>query len=105
MGPRSRCRCGWIVDDCFALAWRPSYSQGAWRMKCPWFTVPVGLPKVGARRLDGPGVIRYDVNAATDETGTHFVTSTLVFSTGGCWEITGRFRESSLRFRVKVGTP
>jgi hypothetical protein len=92
----------WTVRS--ALAVRGLYQQGAWRVKFPWFTRPIGLPQISARRLDGPGVFRYDTNLATDEKGRHFVTSTLVFSARGCWEVTGSFRSSSLRFRLHVGS-
>jgi hypothetical protein len=92
----------WTIRS--ALAVRGLYQAGSWRVKLPWFTRPVGQPQISARRLDGPGVFRYDTNLATDEKGTHFVTSTLVFSERGCWEVTGRYRTSSLRFRLRVGS-
>jgi hypothetical protein len=91
----------WTIRPAFDAGGTP-YEHG-WLVKFPWFTRPFGLPRIDARRIDGPGSFRSSVNAATAEAGT-FVTSSLVFSTAGCWEVTSRFDGSVLRFRVQVGT-
>jgi hypothetical protein len=85
-----------------ALAVPPHYQQGAWYLKFPWYTRPFGLPTVTARRVDGPGMFWFSANRATDATET-WVASNLVFSTTGCWEVTSSYRNSSLRFRIRVG--
>lgn len=90
----------WAIRTAFDVAGTP-YQHG-WLVKFPWFTRPFGLPRIDARRLDGPGRFRSSVNAAIDEAGT-FVTSSLVFSTAGCWEVTSRFDDSVVRFRLRVG--
>jgi hypothetical protein len=74
-----------------------------WVIKMPWFTRPFGIPAIRARRLDGVGTFRAGANEAIDGSGT-WVASNLVFSTAGCWEVTGRYRGSTLRFEVRVGT-
>ncbi len=70
----------------------------------PWITRPFGIPVITARRLDGSGTFRASANEAIDQNG-RWVASNLIFSTAGCWEVTGRYRESMLRFETRVGTP
>lgn len=77
------------------------YGNG-WHLKFPWYTRPNGLPRIEGRRLDGPGTFHYDVNLAFDARGS-FNTSTLDFSVPGCWQITGQYRTSRLRFNLSVG--
>jgi hypothetical protein len=76
--------------------------QHTWVVKFPWFTRPFGLPRIDARRVDGPGTFRSSVDRAVDQTGV-WVASSLVFSTAGCWEVTSRFDDSVLHFRILVG--
>ena len=76
--------------------------DGTWSMKIPWFTKPFGLPTITARRLDGVGTFRSEPNAAFDASGK-WVSGGLQFSAPGCWEITSRYRESSLRVRLRIG--
>ncbi len=68
----------------------------------PWFTRPFGIPLITARRLDGVGAFHATANEAIDQNG-RWVASNLIFSTKGCWEVTGRFHGSTLRFDVRVG--
>lgn len=77
------------------------YGTG-WHLKFPWYTRPNGVLHIEARRIDGPGAFHYDVNRAYDERGA-WDTSTLDFSVPGCWQVTGQFGASALRFRVSVG--
>jgi hypothetical protein len=77
------------------------YGTG-WHLKFPWYTRPNGLPRVDGHRLDGPGKFHYDVNRALDGRGA-FNTSTLDFSVPGCWQVTGQYRTSRLRFNLSVG--
>jgi hypothetical protein len=84
----------------------PSASQpdGTWLLKFPWFTRPFGLPRIVGRRLDGGGSFHADANAATDARG-RWISSSLVFSAAGCWEVTGRFDRATISFRTLVGNP
>jgi len=91
----------WTIRSAFGAPGTP-YHQHAWLVKFPWFTRPFGLPRIDARRINGPGTFRATVDRATDQTGT-WVTSSLVFSTAGCWEVTTRFDDSVMEFRLKVG--
>jgi len=80
----------------------PRRDGTGWLLKFPWLTRPNGLPRIDGRRLNGPGVFHYDVNRAYDARGA-FDTSTLHFSTPGCWQVTGRYGSSTLRFQLRVG--
>jgi hypothetical protein len=91
----------WTIRSAFGVP-GTAYHQHEWLVKFPWFTRPFGLPRIDARRIDGPGTFRATVDRAVDQTGT-WVTSSLVFSTAGCWEVTSRFDDSVLQFRIKVG--
>ncbi len=77
---------------------------GVWDMKVVWFTRPLGIPRIDGRRLDGPGTFHADANVATSSTG-RAVTSSLVFSAPGCWEVTARYDNSTITFRTLVGDP
>jgi hypothetical protein len=77
--------------------------NGVWLLKFPWFTRPFGLPTISGRRLDGKGTFHANADPATDSRGT-WVVSSLEFSHTGCWQVTGRYRTSTLRFRVHVTT-
>ena len=79
----------------------PDHQVNVWRLKFSWFTRPFGLPTISGRRLDGPGTFHADANPATDARGT-WVVSSLEFSAPGCWEVTARYRSSTIRFRVHV---
>ena len=86
-----------------AITVRPIRYGVGWHLKFPWFTRPNGLPQINGRRLDGPGTFHYDANRAFDGRGA-FNTSTLDFSTPGCWSVTGRYGTSRLRFTLRVGS-
>jgi hypothetical protein len=77
------------------------YGTG-WHLKFPWYTRPNGVPRIEARRINGPGTFNYDVNRAYDARGA-WNTSTLDFSVPGCWQVTGQLGASTLRFRLSVG--
>jgi hypothetical protein len=78
-----------------------SVNGTSYDLKFPWFTKPVGLPRIDARRLDGASSFHADANLATDARGT-WVSSTLQFSAPGCWAVTARYSGSTLRFRIAV---
>ena len=70
--------------------------------KLPWYVLPPGgRPVITGRRVDGPGVFRADANVAFGQ-GRYFATSSLDFSTVGCWEVTARYGGTTLRFPVRV---
>ena len=85
-----------------AVAVPPRRDGTGWLLKFPWLTVPNGLLRIDGRRLNGPGVFHYDVNRAYDARGA-FNTSTLRFSSRGCWQVTGRYGPSTVRFELRVG--
>jgi hypothetical protein len=91
----------WTIRSAFGTR-GAVYPGHGWLVKFPWFTRPFGLPRIDGKRIDGAGTFRAGVDRAVDESGT-FVTSSLVFSTPGCWEITSRFDDSVVRFRLEVG--
>ena len=72
-----------------------------WFLKFPWYTRPFGLPSITGRRLDGPGTFHASVNRADDARGA-WVVSSLEFSHRGCWEVTSRYRKSTIRFHLEV---
>jgi hypothetical protein len=76
--------------------------DGTYLIKVPWYLLPAGhTPTITSRRLDGPGIFHFDTNVAS-EGGTVFATSTLNFSTPGCWQVTGRYLKSAVTFRVHI---
>ena len=78
-----------------------SRQSNVWRVKFSWFTRPFGLPTITGHRLDGAGTFHADANPATDSRGT-WVVSSLEFSGPGCWQVTGRYRNSTIRFRMRI---
>ncbi len=78
-----------------------SHQSNLWRVKFSWYTRPFGLPTITGRRLDGPGTFHADANPATDSRGT-WVVSSFVFSHPGCWQVTGRYRSSTIRFDMHI---
>ena len=76
--------------------------DGTYHMKFPWYLIPPGhVPTISGRRLDGDGVFRADANVAMVGSLT-VATSSLIFSSLGCWEVTGTYLTSTLTFRVRV---
>jgi hypothetical protein len=87
----------------------PSFVEpdGSIWMKLPWWAHGVGgRLRIEGRRLDGPGrPVRATVNAGwprVNANGNRFWSSAVVFSTEGCWEVTGRLETASLTFVVLV---
>ena len=92
----------WTITS--ALRVNADHQLRGWVIKMPWFTRPFGIPVIRAQRLDGVGTFRATASEAIDATG-RWVASNLIFSTAGCWEVTARFRGSTLQFEVRVGAP
>jgi len=91
----------WTIEA--ALRLHGDHQLRGWVIKMPWFTRPFGIPTIAARRLDGMGTFHATANEAFDQNGK-WVASLLVFSTAGCWEVTGRYHASSFRFEARIGT-
>ena len=75
--------------------------NGWYFLKFPWYARPFGLPSISGRRVDGAGSFRGDANQAVDARGV-WVVSSLEFSHPGCWEVTSRYRHSTIRFHLHV---
>ena len=65
-----------------------------WGMKFPWFRTQPGTLTITGRRLDGPGQFSAWIPPAGSYSDTGFLPTGLVFSTGGCWQVTGHLRSS-----------
>ena len=78
-----------------------SHQGNIWRVKFSWYTRPFGLPTITGRRLDGSGTFHAHADPATDFRGT-WVASTFEFSHLGCWQVTSRYRSSTVRFRMRI---
>lgn len=89
----------WTIRSAMAAA--PTWYNGTWLLKFPWFTRPFGLPRINGHRIDGPGSFRFDAGSATDQGGT-WVVSSLEFSALGCWEVTASYRNVGIVFRILV---
>jgi hypothetical protein len=87
-----------------ALRLHGDHQTRGWVIKMPWITRPFGIPVITARRLDGVGTFHASADEAIDQNG-QWVASNLIFSTAGCWEVTSRFRGSTIRFEVRIGSP
>ncbi|HXQ60957.1 MAG TPA: hypothetical protein VN796_01415 [Acidimicrobiales bacterium] len=89
----------WTIRS--ALDVRPDFRNGRWLLKFPWYLRPPGVPEITGRRIDGRGAFHADDSQAVDAHGV-WDASSLQFSVGGCWEITGRFHASTLTVRIRV---
>ena len=79
--------------------------DGSLGMKFGWQRGVRGQLRIEGRRLDAPAPpLRAEVSNGYGEIG--FQATYLVFSTPGCWEVTGRVGDASLKFVtmvVKIG--
>ena len=76
--------------------------SGSLGHKFGWQTAVGGRFLVEGRRLDGPAPRMWAENATGQPDSPGFHATALVFSTPGCWEVTGRVGDASLTFVVKV---
>jgi len=75
--------------------------DGSLGMKFGWTRGVRGQLRIEGRRLDAPASpLRSHVPSGSGEIG--FQATFLVFSTPGCWEVTGRVGDASLTFVTKV---
>ena len=75
--------------------------DGSLGMKFGWTRGVRGQLRIEGRRLDAPASpLRSLVGKPYEEIG--FQATSLVFSTPGCWEVTGRIGDASLTFVTRV---
>lgn len=75
--------------------------DGSLGMKFGWTRGVGGQLRIEGRRLDAPAPpLRADIPTGYEETG--FQATALVFSSAGCWEVTGRVGDARLSFVTKV---
>lgn len=76
--------------------------DGSLAMKWPWYRYNVvGQLTIEGRRLDAPALpLRAEINGNYGTIG--FQPSGLIFSSEGCWEVTGRVGDHSLTFVTLV---
>lgn len=72
-------------------------SDGAVRMKWPWWRGGKGELRISGRRLDSEAPpVRAEIPDAYGRSG--FQPTAIFFPTDGCWEVTGRVGDASLTF-------
>jgi hypothetical protein len=75
--------------------------DGSLGMKFGWTRGIAGQLRIEGRRLDAPAPpLRSDIPTGYGQVG--FQATALVFSSPGCWEVTGRVGDASLTFVTKV---
>jgi hypothetical protein len=75
--------------------------DGSLSMKFGWWRVVRGKLTIQGRRLDAPApALRARIPEAYGDTG--FQATEIIFPTEGCWEVTGKAGERSLRFVTRV---
>jgi hypothetical protein len=78
--------------------------DGSLAMKFPWWRGVKGKLIIEGRRLDSSAPpLRANIPDGYGDTG--FQATSLIFSTPGCWEVTGRVGKASLTFVVHVIKP
>jgi hypothetical protein len=87
-----------------ALKQDGTHDGSIYRLKIGWYAIPFGIPKIDARRLDGPGRAVGQANEAIDQRGK-WIVSTIELPSEGCWEVTARFMNSVITFRRLIGHP
>jgi len=85
-------------------------ADGWTSVKHPWFRLADGQLAIEGVRVDGgSGTFRADIPAMEsypiwlNQAG--FIPTGLEFSTGGCWKVTARFRDSKVVLYVDVTRP
>ena len=75
--------------------------DGSLAMKFPWWRGVIGPLEITGRRLDSSAPpLRAHIPEGYEEDG--FQASSLIFSSPGCWEVTGRVGEAELTFTTLV---
>lgn len=76
-------------------------SDGSLSMKFPWWRGVRGKLTIEGRRLDASAPpLRAHIPEGYGDTG--FQSTALIFPTEGCWEVTGKVGEASLKFVTRV---
>jgi hypothetical protein len=81
----------------------PHTEEGPPRLKLGWYLHPArgDVPTITGRRINGSGTLTASAGPAISD-GRTWVASTLDFSEPGCWEITAKYQDSTLEFRLRV---
>ena len=92
------------------VRWGKIHPDGSIAVKFPWWAATAsGDLTIEGRRLDvNEGSIEAEINPGWPESnfkGSGFWASEVVFSSEGCWEITGTVEDVSLAFIVSVVRP
>ncbi len=74
--------------------------DGVMSMKWWWWRGIPGELRIEGQRLDGAGILEALIPDGYGETG--FQVAALIFSSAGCWEVTGRVGSESLTFVMEV---
>jgi hypothetical protein len=79
--------------------------SGLYVTKFAWYLIPTRghVPTITGSRVDGPGTFSSNAEPTGLPGTAGFVASTLMFSTAGCWQVTGANNGSKLTFRIRVG--
>ncbi len=73
-------------------------TTGAIDMNIGWWRLSPGQLTITAHRLDGPGTATADIPDGYGETG--FQATGVIFSSPGCWAVTGRLGDDVVSFTV-----
>lgn len=75
--------------------------DGSLQMKLPWWRGVRGALKITGRRIDGDAPpLRAHIPSGYSDVG--FQATSIIFSTPGCWEVTGSVGDASLTFITRV---
>jgi hypothetical protein len=76
-------------------------ADGALSMKFPWWRLRNGPLSIEGRRLDAPAPpLRARIPSGYGNTG--FQSTSVIFPTPGCWEVTGHVGDGALTFITRV---
>jgi len=76
-------------------------TDGRWRLKFPWFRLRAGRLEITAKRVGGGG--RFSAETHQDSyLPTGFLPSALLFSSTGCWRVTGALGGSTVTVRIAI---
>ena len=98
----------WVLVWASPWAGLPLWPEG-YRNKVVWWSKgyvakddPQPAIEISGRRLDGAAAPMIVTGANGSWTDHDFIMSGVNFPTAGCWEVTGRFKGSEVKFVVEV---
>ncbi len=90
-------------------AWQVSQpGDFAYSNKLPWFRMNPGFSRkdgpltVTGARIDGPAPVFFETEEIS---GYSMIMGGIAFPVFGCWQVTGRYKDQTLRFNVWVAPP